>query len=156
MIRIGGKQQHIGMFGTAKEAAEAYDLAAIQAKRPRSELNFPDMIHASKKDDGEEEEEEEEEEEDSEEEEEQQQQQQQQQNKRSKFAGVTKEGKLYRASIIIDGKKVLLDTYPNAMHAALAHDRAAHEQGRPSTSWNYEAGYASSEDDEGNCTGHWF
>ena len=77
-------------------------------------------------------------------------------NKRSKFAGVTKEGKLYRASIIIDGKKVLLDTYPRAMFAALAHDRAAHEQGRPSTSWNYPAGYASSEDDEGNCTGHWF
>jgi len=150
----GGKQQYIGMFGTAKEAAEAYDQAALQAKFPRSELNFPDMIHASKKDDGEddgEEEEEEEEEEDSEEEEEQQQQ-----NKRSKFAGITKEGKLYRAFIIIDGKKVLLDTYPRAMHAALAHDRAAHEQGRPSTSWNYPAGYASSEDDEGNCTGHWF
>ena len=40
-IRIGGKQQYIGMFGTAKEAAIAYDLAAIQAKRPRSDMNFP-------------------------------------------------------------------------------------------------------------------
>ena len=32
------------MFGTTKEAAIAYDLAAIEAKRPKSELNFPDYI----------------------------------------------------------------------------------------------------------------
>ena len=38
----GGKQQNIGMFGTAKEAAEAYDQAALQAKFPRSKLNFSD------------------------------------------------------------------------------------------------------------------
>ena len=41
-ITIGGKQQHIGSFGTTKEAAEAYDQAALQAKFPRSELNFSD------------------------------------------------------------------------------------------------------------------
>ena len=41
-ITIGGKLQYIGMFGTAKEAAEAYDQAALQAKFPRSELNFSD------------------------------------------------------------------------------------------------------------------
>ena len=39
-IYIGGKLQYIGMFGTAKEAAEAYDQAALQAKFPRSESNF--------------------------------------------------------------------------------------------------------------------
>ena len=48
-IRIDGKQQYIGMFGTAKKAAIAYDLAAIQAKRPASDLNFPDMIIHVKK-----------------------------------------------------------------------------------------------------------
>ena len=37
------------MFGTAKNAAEAYDLAAIQAKHSTSDLNFPDMIHLKKK-----------------------------------------------------------------------------------------------------------
>ena len=42
-IRIGDKQQNIGRFGTAKEAAEAYDQAALQAKFPRSQLNFSDM-----------------------------------------------------------------------------------------------------------------
>ena len=47
-IRNGGKNQHIGSFGTTKEAAIAYDLAAIQAKRSKSDLNFPDMNHAKK------------------------------------------------------------------------------------------------------------
>ena len=41
-ITIGGKKKNIGVFGTAKEAAEAYDQAALQAKFPRSELNFSD------------------------------------------------------------------------------------------------------------------
>ena len=40
-IFIGGKRQYIGTFGTIKEAAVAWDLAAIQAKRPKSDLNFP-------------------------------------------------------------------------------------------------------------------
>ena len=42
-INIDGKQHHIGLFGTKKEAAIAHDLAAIQAKRLKSDLNFPDM-----------------------------------------------------------------------------------------------------------------
>jgi len=48
-IRIDGRNRSIGFFGTTKEAAIAYDLAAIQAKRPKSDLNFPDMIHVKKK-----------------------------------------------------------------------------------------------------------
>ena len=40
-IQIDGKQQGLGMFDTPKEAAQAYDLAAIQAKYQTSELNFP-------------------------------------------------------------------------------------------------------------------
>ena len=40
-IQIDGRNRHIGLFGTTKEAAIAFDLAAIQAKRPRSDLNFP-------------------------------------------------------------------------------------------------------------------
>ena len=48
-IYIDGRSKTIGYFGTTKEAAIAYDLAAIQAKRPKSDLNFPDMIHVKKK-----------------------------------------------------------------------------------------------------------
>ena len=40
-IRIGGSNKNFGTFGTAKEAAIAWDLAAVQAKRPKSDLNFP-------------------------------------------------------------------------------------------------------------------
>ena len=41
-IMIGGRNRSIGYFGTTKEAAIAFDLAAIQAKRPKSDLNFPE------------------------------------------------------------------------------------------------------------------
>ena len=44
-IKIGGILYYIGSFGTTKEAAIAYDVAATHAKRPKSDLNFPDMIH---------------------------------------------------------------------------------------------------------------
>ena len=47
-IQIDGRNKFIGNFGTTKEAAIAFDLAAIQAKRPKSDLNFPDMIHVKK------------------------------------------------------------------------------------------------------------
>ena len=43
-IKIGDRYHYIGLFGTTKEAAIAWDLAAIQAKRPRSDLNFP-LLH---------------------------------------------------------------------------------------------------------------
>ena len=46
-IKIGGIQYYIGSFGTTKEAAIAYDVAATHAKRPRSDLNFPEMDHAN-------------------------------------------------------------------------------------------------------------
>ena len=48
-IQIDGNNHYIGLFGTTKEAAIAYDLAAIQAKRPKLDRNFPDMIHVEKR-----------------------------------------------------------------------------------------------------------
>ena len=44
-IRINGKLHNIGYFDTTKDAAIAFDLTATEAKRPISDLNFPDMIH---------------------------------------------------------------------------------------------------------------
>ena len=44
-INIGGRRHHLGQFDTTKEAAIVYDIAAIQAKRLQSDLNFPGMTH---------------------------------------------------------------------------------------------------------------
>ena len=43
-IRIDGNLQYPGTFDTPKEAAQAYDRAAIQAGRPTSTLNFLDQV----------------------------------------------------------------------------------------------------------------
>ena len=43
-INIGGKQHYPGTFDTPKEAAQAYDRAAIQAGCPTSKLNFIDQV----------------------------------------------------------------------------------------------------------------
>ena len=43
-ITTGGKQQYIGNFRTAKEAAIAWDHCAIKGGRLRSELNFPNNV----------------------------------------------------------------------------------------------------------------
>ena len=40
-IRINGKQKYPGTYDTAKQAAKAYDAAAIEAGKPLSELNCP-------------------------------------------------------------------------------------------------------------------
>ena len=45
-IRVDHIDTGLGNFGTIKEAAIAYDLAAVEANRPKTELNFPDMIHS--------------------------------------------------------------------------------------------------------------
>ena len=36
--------KYLGSYGTAKEAALAYDRAVVQHKLPRSKLNYPDGL----------------------------------------------------------------------------------------------------------------
>ena len=111
LIKIDGKPHHIGMFGTTKEAAIAYDLAAIQAKRPKSDLNFPDMIHVKNK-------------------------KEIPKIKKRKlvmctnttgFNGVSKAGKKFVARIMIDGKSKHLGYFTRARDAAMAYDEATVE-----------------------------
>ena len=45
-IRIDNKNYNPGTFKTPKEAAEAYDRAAMKAGRPTSKLNFPNHVQA--------------------------------------------------------------------------------------------------------------
>jgi len=114
-ITIGGKQQFVGTFGTAKEAAEAYDQAALQAKFPRSELNFS---HAPKEET---------------------------RIKKKKlasdntlgFRGVCKMRNRFQAKIYIGGKLQSIGAFGTAKEAAIAWDLAAVQAKRPKSDLNF-------------------
>ena len=125
-INTDGKQQGLGTFGTPKEAAIAHDLAAIQAGRPTSKLNFLDQVP----------------------------QNYEPKKKRSfltkfprttinrkikknyKGVGKQKSGR-YQAYIVIDGKKQPLGTFDTSKEAAQAYDFAAIQAGRPTFKLNF-------------------
>jgi len=134
VIRIDGKNHYHGYFGTTKEAAIAFDLAAIQAKRPKSDLNFPDMIHVKKEIP---------------------------KIKKRKlvdcrnttgFNGVSKKRKKFVARIKINGKLKHLGTFTKARDAAMAYDEAIVEYDQPRTKFNFPEGMPiedQSDDDDG-------
>ena len=123
----------ISTFGTAKEAAEAYDQAALQAKFPRSELNFSDtpmeeVSRIKKRRIG---------------------------NYKNKtgFNGVSKAGKKFVAQIQIDGEKKNLGYFTKARDAAMAYDEAIVANQLPYKKLNFPCGMPSedqSDDDDGN------
>ena len=105
-IHIGGKGYYLGLFDTTKEAAIAFDLAALQAKRPKSDLNFPDMIHVKK------------------EILKSKNRQMVRSNNETGFKGVTKSRKKFQARIMIHGQSENLGTFTTARDAAMAYDMA--------------------------------
>ena len=128
LIYIGGKQQNIGRFGTAKEAAEAYDQAALQAKFPRSQLNFSDtpkeeVSRIKKRRIG---------------------------NYKNKtgFNGVCKKGKKFRAQICFDGEKKILGTFTKARDAAMAYDEAIVANQLPYKKLNFPCGDPEEKEEE--------
>jgi len=113
--KIDGKDQQLGTFDTPKEAAQAYDRAAIQAGRPTSKLNFLDQVPKNYK------------------------------PKKKKlssdntigYRGVVKTGNRFRAQITIGGKTQHIGTFDTAKEAAIAYDFAAIQAKRPKLNLNF-------------------
>ena len=135
-IYTGGKNKSVGYFGTTKEAAIAFDLAAIQAKRPKSDLNFPDMIHVKK--------------------EIPRIKKRKLYDHRNKtgFNGVSKAGKKFVAKIKINGKQKHLGRFTRARDAAMAYDKAIVKYHQPRTKFNFPDGMPL-EDQYSDEDGYW-
>jgi hypothetical protein len=114
-ITIDGKQHYLGTFDTPKEAAEAYDLAAIEAGRPTSKLNFPGQVPKGYV------------------------------PKRKKldprntigYRGVSKQGNRFQARITIGGIRHNLGYFGTTKEAAIAFDVAANHAKRPKSHLNF-------------------
>ena len=124
----------IGMFGTAKEAAEAYDQRGLQAKFPRSELNFSDTpkeeVSRIKK------------------------RRITRYDNKTGFNGVSKKRKKFVAKISIDGKYTYLGTFTKPRDAAMAYDEAIVANQLPYKKLNFPCGMPS-EDQSDDDDGYW-
>lgn len=116
------------MFGTLKEAAIAYDLAAIKAGRPTSDLNFPDMIHLK--------------------EEPKKKKRKLVSTNTTGFNGVSKNGKKFMTYIQINGKRNYLGIFTKATSAAIAYDNAILKHGLPESKFIFSEGVPDEEDQD--------
>jgi len=114
-IRIDGKDQSLGWFDTAKEAARAYDHAAMQAGHPPTTLNFQDKVpihYKSKK-------------------------KKLLSNNTTGFKGVSKRGDRFSAQIYSGSKIHNVGYFGTPKEAAIAYDCAAIQAGRPKSDLNF-------------------
>jgi len=121
-LRIAGKLTYMGTYDTAKEAAIVYDRAILKAKKSKSLLNFPDMVHNLDVE-----------------------------PKRTKqkvrsdnticYKGVSKycnkHGDKFKLQITINGKRKIVCGFTSALDAALAYDQAAVKNGNKSHTLNF-------------------
>jgi hypothetical protein len=114
-IKVDGKWDSIGTYDTAKQAAKAYDAAAIELSRPLSKLNFPkkvppgytptqDVLRS---------------------------------NNTSGYRGVTKTKGGYQAKIKIKGTNTGVGLFNTCRQAAIAYDRAVHKHRLPTSKLNF-------------------
>ena len=114
-LRIDGKQQYFGMFDTPREAARAFDRAAIQAGRPTSKLNFLDQVPKKYKP----------------------KKKKLSSNNTIGYRGVSKNANRFVARISIGGKEHHLARFDTAKEAAIAWDFAAIQAKRTKSDLNF-------------------
>ena len=115
-IYYGKNQDNIGTYDTAKQAAKAYDAAAIELGRPVSKLNFPKKVPPgyTPTNNG------------------------QISTNTSGYRGVINNGKSgYRALIWIKGKYKHLGYFNTRRQAAIAYDHAVHKHRLPKSWLNF-------------------
>ena len=115
-IYYGQKKDNIGTtYDTAKQAAKAYDAAAIELGRALSKLNFPKKVPPgyTPTHNG------------------------QQSNNTTGYRGVSKKKCGYQAMIKINGTRKSLGYFNTRKQAAAAYDHAVHNHGLPTSQLNF-------------------
>jgi hypothetical protein len=132
-IRIDGKQIHLGTFDSPKEAALAFDRAAVQQKLPSSKLNYPDGLPLD--------------DEDYEELMNPKKKRRLRSSNTTGYNGVSKCGRFYIAQMYLKGKVTGLGAYDTSKEAALAYDRAVVHHKLSSSKLNYPDGLPLDDED---------
>ncbi len=103
------------MYDTAKQAAKAYDAAAIELSRPLSKLNFPKKVPPGYTpiNNG------------------------QRSNNTSGYRGVSNRKEGWQAQIWMNGKMTSLGYFNTLKQAAIAYDHAVHKHRLPTSKLNF-------------------